>query len=52
MYFVFKRSLINLSYYTVTFLVGVRRFGVPFSKLQTFTEIFWALHIDHNQYEK
>ena len=41
-----------MSYYTVTFLVGVHRFGVPFPKLQTFSEIFWALHIDYSQYEK
>ena len=36
----------------MTFLVGVHRFGVPFPKLQTFSEIFWALHIDYSQYEK
>ena len=41
-----------MSYYTVTFLVGAHRFGVPFPKLQTFSEIFWALHIDYSQYEK
>ena len=28
------------------FLVGAHRFGVPLIKLQTFSEIFWALHID------
>ena len=39
-------------YYTATFLVGAHRFGVPFSKLQTFSEIFWALRIDYSQYEK
>ena len=39
-------------YYTATFLVGAHRFGVPFPKLQTFSEIFWALHIDYSQYEK
>ena len=33
-----------MSYYTVTFLVGVHRFGVSFPELQTFSEIFWALH--------
>ena len=41
-----------MSYYTATFLVGAHRFGVPFPKLQTFSEIFWALHIDSSQYEK
>ena len=41
-----------MSHYTVTFLVGAQRFGVPFTKLQTFSEIFWALHIDYSQYEK
>ena len=40
-----------MSYYTATFLVGAHRFGVPFPKLQTFSEIFWALHIDYSQYE-
>ena len=41
-----------MSYYTATFLVGAHRFGVPFPKLQTFSEIFWALYIDYSQYEK
>ena len=41
-----------MSPYTATFLVGVHRFGVPFPKLQTFSEIFWALRIDYSQYEK
>ena len=41
-----------MSYYTETFLVGAHRFGVPFLKLQTFSEMFWALHIDDSQYEK
>ena len=41
-----------MSYYTATFSVGVHRFGVPFPKLQTFSEIFWALRIDYSQYEK
>ena len=41
-----------MSYYTATFLVGAHRFGVPFSKLQTFSEIFRALYIDYSQYEK
>ena len=41
-----------MSYYTATFLVGAHTFGVPFPKLQTFSEIFWALHIDYSQYEK
>ena len=41
-----------MSYYTATFLAGAHRFGVPFPKLQTFSEIFWALHIDYSQYEK
>ena len=41
-----------MSYYTATFLVGAHRIGVPFPKLQTFSEIFWALHIDYSQYKK
>ena len=41
-----------MSYYTATFLVGAHRFGVPFPKLQTFSEIFWALHIDYSLFEK
>ena len=41
-----------MSYHTVIFLVGPQRFGVPFPKLQTFSKIFWALHIDYSQYEK
>ena len=41
-----------MSYYTATFLVDVHRFGVPFPKLHTFSEIFSALHIDYSQYEK
>ena len=41
-----------MSYYTATFLVGAHRFGVPFPKLQTFSEIFWALHVNYSQYEK
>ena len=41
-----------MSYYTAKFLVGVHRFGVPFPKLQTWSEVFWALHIDYSQYEK
>ena len=41
-----------MSYYTETFLVGALRFGGPFPKLQRFSEIFWALHIDYSQYEK
>ena len=41
-----------MSYDTATLLVGAHRFGVPFPKLQTFSEIFWALHIDYSQYEK
>ena len=41
-----------MSYYTAIFLIGAYRFGVPFPKLQTFSEIFWALHIDYSQYEK
>ena len=37
-------------YYTATILVGAHRFGDPFSKLQTFSEIFWAhcMHRDIN----
>ena len=41
-----------MSYYTAKFWVGFHRFRVPFPKLQTFSEIFWALHIDYSQYEK
>ena len=41
-----------MSYYTATFLVAAHRFGVPFPKPQTFSEFFWALHIDYSQYEK
>ena len=41
-----------MSYYTAAFLVGAQRFGVSFPKLQTFSEIFWALHIDYSQYKK
>ena len=43
-------KLLSLSYYTATFLVGAH--GVPYPKLQAFSEIFWALHIDYSQYEK
>ena len=45
-------EFINLSHYTATFLVGAYRFGVPSPKLQTLSEIFWALHIDYSHYEK
>ena len=38
--------------YQATFLVGAHGFGVPFLKLQTFSEMFWALHIDFSQYGK
>ena len=41
-----------MSYYTATLSVGAHRFGVPFPKLEKFSEIFWALHIDYSQYEK
>ena len=41
-----------MSYYTATFLAGSHRFGIPFPKLQTFSEILYALHIDYSQYEK
>ena len=41
-----------MPYYAATFLVGAHRFGVPFPKPQTFSEIFVALHIDYSQYEK
>ena len=37
-----------MSYYTGTFLVGAHWFGVPFPKLQIFSEIFWVLPIDYN----
>ena len=46
-YFVFKRSLS-----AAKFLVGAHTFGVQFPKLHTFSEIFWALHLDYSQYEK
>ena len=36
----------------VWFLVDAHRFGVAFPKLQTFSKIFWALHIDYSQYKK
>ena len=36
----------------MTFLIGVHRFGVPFPKLQTFSDIFWSLHVDYSQYEE
>ena len=35
-----------------TFLVGAHWFGVPFPKLQTFSESFSILPIDYNPYEK
>ena len=41
-----------MTYYTVTFLVGAHRIGVPFPKLGTFSEILWALRIDYSQYRK
>ena len=40
-----------MSCYT-TFLVGGHRFRVPFPKLHTSSEIFWALNIDYSQYKK
>ena len=40
-----------MSYYTATFSEGAHRFGVPFPKLQTFSEIFWALYFDDSQYD-
>ena len=42
----------NFSYYTGTFLVGAHRLGVPFPKLQTFSEIFWTLPIDYSLYKQ
>ena len=41
-----------MSYCTAIFLVGAQGFGVQFPKLQTFSEIFGALHIHYSQYEK
>ena len=41
-----------MQYYAAAFLVGAHRFGVPFPKMKTFFEIFWAVHIDYSQYEK
>ena len=35
-----------MSYYTATFSVGTHRFGDPFPKLQTFSQIFWAPHYE------
>ena len=31
---------VNVLYYTGTFSVGAHRFGAPFSKLKTFSEVF------------
>ena len=45
-YFVLKRNLL------IYHIIQGHRFGVPFPKLQTFSETFWALHIDDGQYEK
>ena len=45
-------EFINFSYYTATLLAGALRFGVPFPKLQKFSEVFWALHIDYSLYKK
>ena len=36
----------------MAFLVGAYRSGLPFLKLQIFSEIFWALPIDYSLYEK
>ena len=41
-----------MPYYTETFLLGAHRFGVSFPKLQTFSEILCAVHIDYSQYEE
>ena len=41
-----------MSYYKGIFLVGAHLFGVPFSKLQTFSGIFWVLPIEYNLYNK
>ena len=41
-----------MSYHTATFLASAHRFGVLFPKQQTFSVMFWALHIDNSQYEK
>ena len=38
-----------MSYYTATFLAGSHRFGIPFPKLQTFSEILYALHIEYEK---
>ena len=39
-----------MSYYTGAFLVGAHRFWVPFPKLKTFSEIFWAIPIGYTPY--
>ena len=41
-----------MSCYTVTFLVGAHRFGIPFPKPEIFSEIFLAPYIVYSQYEK
>ena len=51
-YFVFKRRLINSSYYTETFLVGAYWFGASFPKQQTFSGMHWVLPIDYSLFEK
>ena len=51
-YFAFKKSLSIFYIIKQHFLVGAHKFGVPFPKLQIFSEIFLALHIDYSQYEK
>ena len=45
--FCFQKGFFNFSYYIGKFLVGANRLGVPFTKLHTFFEIFWALPIDY-----
>ena len=41
-----------MPYYTATFLLGAHRFRLLLPKLQTFSEILWALPIDYSQDEK
>ena len=41
-----------MPYYTMTFLVRAHIVGASFPKLQTISEIFWALPTDCSGYEK
>ena len=50
-YFIFKKNC-SIFHITGDIFVGAHRFGVPFPKLKTFSEIFWALPIEYSRYEK